>query len=694
MALLDLNPAQLTAATTVGRPVLVLAGAGSGKTRVVAARIAHLIANEGVRSTQILGVTFTNKAAREMRERVIQVVGKSKGKNVTLSTFHSLGCAILREDIHHLGIPPDFSIYATGEQLSLITSIVRDLYGQRMNLHPGIMLYRISLAKNRLESPDEVTPRFNDKYDEILPAVYARYDRSLRACNAVDFDDLLLLVLRLFQQHEDVAQKYRTKYKHIIVDEFQDTNPLQMKMIDAMAGEGKGLCVVGDDDQSIYAWRGADIQNILSFAERRRTCLRVTLDLNYRSTNIILAAANAVVANNPGRHEKTLRSQLGEGVCIDVVKCLHEADEAAAVIERLLYFRQRFRLNWRDFAILYRANGQAKPFERLLVQKRLPYRAIGGTEYFDRKEVRDTLAYLQAIVNASDNLNLLRILNYPRRGIGGVSIERIMNWAAEKRVSVEQTLRNAGDIPGVNSDAVQGIGGFLQLLDEFRGKLKRKAAGKDSVSTLVAELVEAAGIKDELRAAKEPRERIEARLRNIDNLVEAANVYEAEARSKASLRDFLAQVALVSDRDLGGEPDENPDRITLMTLHGAKGLEFPFVFLAGVEDGLLPHSRALREAGGVHEERRLFYVGMTRARRHLTITHAEERATERGAKRLPLSRFVGEIPDRLLNVTHSSDGPAFCYANPETAAQRADFGLLLKNLAEKRKNKQLPALTV
>ena len=687
MPQLPLNPSQREAVTTTGRPVLVLAGAGCGKTRVVAARIAHLIHKEGVKPTQILGVTFTNKAAKEMRDRVRCVVGARHAKGVTLSTFHALGCRVLRESIAHLGRPRNFSIYAMSEQLSLVTGIIRDIYGHRLALHPGTMLNRISTVKNRMETPDSFTPRHHDKYDEVLPTVYARYEQSLLACNAVDFDDLLFLVLRLFQTKPDILEQYRSKLRHVLIDEYQDTNHLQFELVEALAGDGSGLCVVGDDDQSIYAWRGADIQNILSFADRHKKCRRVTLDINYRSTNSILAAANSVIANNPGRHEKNLRSDLGAGVCIDVMRCRHESDEAVSVVERILYFKNRFDLAWRDFAILYRANGQAKPFERVLVQRRLPYRVIGGTELYDRKEVRDLVAYLQIATNPKDNLNLLRILNYPRRGIGDSSIEKVMAWSVQHQQPVEKALRAVEKIPGVSAEALGGIASFLERVDRFRKEAKSRGTGR--VSALVRQVIEDTGLADELRSAHEPKERIQGRIRNLENLVAAAEGYEKETGARASAREFVAQVALLSagDREKNSE-EENPNLITLMTLHGAKGLEFPFVFLAGVEDGLLPHLRSMRDTGGIHEERRLFYVGMTRARRHLTLTHADERATENGAKNLPPSRFLREIPDEYLNVTHSSQGNNHCYLDAESASARVDFSGLLAELDKKQGTRQ------
>ena len=684
MPKLPLNKSQREAVTTLGRPILVLAGAGSGKTRVVAGRIAHLILEQGVSPGQILGVTFTNKAAREMSERVRQIVGARKAKGVTLSTFHSFGCKILRAEMHHLGRPNNFTIYAGGEQISLITGLLRDLYGERMALHPGYVLNRISCAKNRMQTPDTFTPEHHDKYDEVLPTVYARYQQSLRACNAVDFDDLLFLVLNLFQQHPKVAKKYQKKYKYIIVDEYQDTNNLQFEIIESLVGDGDGLCVVGDDDQSIYAWRGADIHNILNFEKRHRNCLRVTLDINYRSTETILSAANAVIANNPGRHDKTLRSDIGGGVCIDVLRCSHESDEAAGIVERLLHFRDRFSLDWRDFAVLYRANAQSKPFERLLIQRRLPYRVIGGTQLYDRKEVRDVLAYLRVIVNPKDNLNLLRVLNFPRRGIGETSIDKIMAWSVEREAPLEDSLRFAGGIPGLPGETLKGIESFLALVDGFRGELK-KPSNRRQVATFVERIVTATGLQEALRAAREPRERVEARIRNIENVLASARAYEGEAGAKATIREFVEQMALVSATDRN-ESKENqvPDVITLMTLHAAKGLEFPFVFLAGVEDGLIPHQRSLRDAGGIHEERRLFYVGMTRARRHLTLSYADERVTENGAKSLPPSRFLGEIPDQYQNVTHTSQGVDHCHLDPETAAGRLDFGAFLTELQTKR----------
>ncbi len=685
MSALQLNPEQKTAVTTVDRPILVLAGAGSGKTRVVAARIAYLIRRKGVKPDEILGMTFTNKAAREMRERVAISIGKQKSSLVTLSTFHSLGCTILRNEIHHLGYQKNFSIYGGAEQLSLITGILRDLYGNGMSMHPLRMQSRLSHTKNRMMTADTFEPQFHDKYDKVMPAVLSRYETSLRACNAVDFDDLLVLVLRLFQEHPKVAAKYRKKYKHLIVDEYQDTNPLQFRLVEELANGGKGLCVVGDDDQSIYAWRGADIQNILSFEKQHPECLRVTLDTNYRSTNTILTAANSVIGNNPGRHEKKLRSDLGEGVCVDLMKCTNENDEAVSVIERIIYYKNRFDLEWRDFAILYRANNLSKPFERVLVQQRLPYRVIGGTEAYDRKEVRDVMAYLQTVVNPNDSLNLLRILNYPRRGIGETSVERIMAWSLQNGVSVEKALRSAGQIPGLTSDASQGIDAFLKIVGRFRREARAKSKGKDAVSTFVSELIEATGIKDELHTSKDSRERINARIQNIDNLIETARRYESEAGANASAREFLTQMALVVNNDSNkDEREEVPNRITLMTLHGAKGLEFPFVFMVAAEDGILPHTRSLRETGGVHEERRLFYVGVTRARRHLTITHAEERATENGAKHLPPSRFIAEIPDELLNVSHSSQGNDHCYLDRESASARLDIKAMMQMFQEKR----------
>ena len=634
-----LNKEQQAAVMHTEGPLLILAGAGSGKTRVLTHRIAHLISECGVNPWNILAITFTNKAAGEMRERVDKIVDYGS-ESIWVSTFHSACVRILRRYIDRLGYDQRFTIYDTEDQKTVIKDICRQLQVDTKMYKERMLLNAISHAKDKYISPEEFC--LNAKGDfrqEMVAQVYMEYEKELRKNNALDFDDLLVKTVDLFLNCQDVLDSYQERFRYIMVDEYQDTNMVQFKLISLLAGKYENLCVVGDDDQSIYKFRGANIENILNFEKEFSNTRVIKLEQNYRSTQNILDAANGVICNNFGRKEKALWTENGSGEPV-VFQLLQTAYEEAEYVTRAIQRKVNTKnAAYRDFAVLYRTNSQSRTFEEKFLMANIPYKIVGGVNFYSRREIKDVLAYLKTIDNGKDDLAVHRIINVPKRGIGAVTINKVQTYADSMGLSFFEALEAAGEIPGIGK-ALLKIQPFVHLIHECRLKLSDL-----SLEELINEILEKTGYVRELKA--EGTEEAEARLDNIGELVSKAVAYEREAE-EPGLSEFLEEVALVADIDSMNDSD---DRVLLMTLHSAKGLEFPYVCLAGMEDGIFPSYMSITADHAeeeIEEERRLCYVGITRAMKELTLTAARVRMVRGENHYNNVSRFVREIPRELL----------------------------------------------
>ena len=637
----DLNEVQYKAATYFKGPVLILAGAGSGKTRVLTYKIGYMLEKGIVRPYEVLAVTFTNKAAREMKQRVEQLI-KNPVDGMWIGTFHSICARILRIEADHIGYDRNFTIYDVDDQLRLLQQIMNGMGIVDQKLKPRGVQYVISESKNKLVSPARFQESAASHADRAIARIYIAYEQALRRNNAFDFDDLLIKPLDLFTREKTILEKYQQKFKYVLVDEYQDTNKAQYYLIKQLSSGHRQVCVVGDEDQSIYRWRGADIENILSFEKDYPDCEVFRLEQNYRSTQNILDAANAVVANNEKRLGKNLWSQKDSGAQLRVYGTVDEAAEAAQVLE--IINREMFenRLSYNDFAVLYRTNAQSRALEDRLRRGQIPYNIVGGTRFYDRKEVKDVLAYLRVLVNPRDSVALGRIVNYPTRGLGNVTLQKVENYAQEEQIGFYDALCAADRIDAL-SDAVRGrIKTFVDDLEAFRRRLPESNAFE-----IATELVGHFGLRREYTLSTLPED--EARLENINELLNSIAAFtESAVPEEATLEKYLEDVALLTDIDRW---DPNFSAVTLMTLHSAKGLEFPVVMICGLEDGLFPLFRSLNDPDDLEEERRLFYVGMTRAEESLYLLWARQRRRFTGREsgmtfRSIVSRFLSEIPDR------------------------------------------------
>jgi DNA helicase-2/ATP-dependent DNA helicase PcrA len=650
-----LNPDQLDAVAHESGPLLVIAGAGSGKTRVLTHRIAHLIHN-GVHPSKILAITFTNKAAAEMRERVGALVGPVV-KTMWVSTFHSACVRILRANADALGYPRQFSIYDAADSNRLTSYVIRDLGLDAKRFTPRGVHAIISLWKNELIDPDEAHRRAQNIFDRKHADVYAEYQARLHKAGAMDFDDLLTNTVKLFREHGDVLEHYRQRFQHILVDEYQDTNQAQNEMVLLLADGHRNVCVVGDTDQSVYKFRGADFRNILEFEEAFPDVTTVILDQNYRSTQTILDAANAVIDNNVERKPKSLWTDSGAGERIVRYHAEDEGDEATWVAGTARQLHGDDATNFREMAVLYRTNAQSRVIEEAFMRLGVPYKVVGGTRFYDRREVKDAMAYLRAVINPADEVSVKRVLNVPKRGIGDASVSKLDAFAAVEGVAFLDALRRA-DEAGVTGPAVRGIASFVDLLDTMAAVVADPDQGPGDV---LQAALDGSGYLAELEA----EDTVEAHTR-IENLGELVG----SAREFTVMDEFLEQVALVADTD--DLPDgEIEDQVVLMTLHSAKGLEFPVVFLVGCEEGIFPHIRALTEPAEMEEERRLAYVGITRAMKRLYMSHAWSRQLFGSTQYNPPSRFFDEIPETLIesigNITGRSTYGRQSYRRRDTA---------------------------
>jgi DNA helicase-2/ATP-dependent DNA helicase PcrA len=635
--LFDLNPEQQKAVLTTEGPLLILAGAGTGKTRVITARVAHLIA-EGVDPGSILAVTFTNKAANEMRERLALMVEKARAKKVLMSTFHALCVRILRSGIERLGYKRNFSIYDEGDTTGLIKKIITRTAARDEKLDPGLAKALISKAKNngwREPSPGDEK--------SLAGAVFARYQTELKALNAVDFDDLLLLSVQLLEEHEEVRRQWQDRFRYLMVDEFQDTNSLQLRLVSQLADARQNVAVVGDDDQSIYGWRGAEVTNILEFESHFPNPTVVKLEQNYRSTTPILQTANALIRNNPRRRPKNLWSAVDGGEKVRLIAMPDDREESQYIAEDIQRRQMENGLKWEDFAILFRMNAQSRLLEQQLRHLKIPYKVIGGKSFFDRREIKDLLAYASSVLNTDDDVSLLRIINTPARGMSPAVVEKAIEHSTKLQCSVWEALKDVAYQAELGGRAATAVRQFVEFVDRYETRLNQPLADQPAI---LRELVEETGYLEDLRRSCKTPEEALSRETNVREMLKSFEEYGAS--SNEGLRGFLDEMLLRQEREEEDEEDSKGSGVTLITLHAAKGLEFPNVYLVGLEEGILPHDRSKME-GTVDEERRLLYVGITRARQRLSITWCQQRIKYGSVTPCNLSSFAKELPDEFVS---------------------------------------------
>jgi len=667
----DLNPVQRQAVEHREGPLLILAGAGSGKTRVLTYRIAHLIA-QGVEPWNILAITFTNKAAQEMRERVYSLVG-SEGRGLWVATFHSACVRILRSEIGYLpGYSRSFVIYDSGDQLAVIKSCMKELNLDEKKFAPRAIESVISDAKNKLLTPEDFSRRATDYFEQKAERVYELYQKKLLANNALDFDDIIMLTVRLFRENPEVLSQYQDKFRYILVDEYQDTNHAQYALVNLLAKKYRNLCVVGDDDQSIYMFRGADVQNILDFERDYPEAKTLKLEQNYRSTKSILQAANSVVQNNTERKEKSLWTENEDGQPIVYYVADNEHDEARYIAERIQRLLNVEGRKFNDFAVLYRTNAQSRVIEERFMKEGIPYRIFSGLKFYERMEIKDILAYLRILHNPADQVSFSRVLNVPKRGLGESTLEKILDYANEQEMPVLDAIMEADYIPELQSRAKKPLLAFAHLMQE----LKALAVAESSVTKLVEEVLKRTGYWDNLVSDKSPE--AEARLENLREFLSVTAEYDEKAEHYEDvvaqegieealvpgLAGFLEQVSLVAQID---SLDQGDDAVVMMTIHSAKGLEFPVVFLGGMEEGIFPSSRSMLDPVLLAEERRLCYVAITRARERLYLAYAQQRMLYGRTQYNRPSEFFQEIPTHILVDRDPIDPPPVRAQKPRSS---------------------------
>ena len=648
-----LNPEQRQAAQTFEGPVLILAGAGTGKTRVITYRIAHMIAR-GVTSSKILAVTFTNKAAREMKERVSKLVPKQpeEAGKPTICTFHSLCVRILRRHIEKLGYKSNFVIYDDSEQLNVVKKILSHISSRDEKKDAYAVLGIIGKIKNNALKAGAYA---DESSVAMAKHIVSRYESALKACNAVDFDDLLLLTLRLFREHPGALEECRNRFRYVMVDEYQDTNGAQFELVHLLTQEHRNLCVVGDDDQSIYGWRGAEIANLLDMEKHFNEVKVIKLEQNYRSTNNILIAANALIKNNVRRRGKNLWSNKGDGEKIVLWSFENDDEEAQMVVDQIESNRMIAKIPWGRHAILFRTNQQSRPFEMALRQAKVKYHLIGGQSFFDRREVRDFLAYLKLFYNPQDDISLLRIANVPARGLSEGAMQRLLAASQERHCSVYAVMRHTDVLESMFTQTRQCVQAFVEFVERTRAALQNENL---SLQTWADKFLDEIGYLDELRRAEKDPEAAENRIRNLKDLISTLDGTPPDVTEPATqrLETFLEEITL--DNERAEEKEARGDAVTLITMHSCKGLEFPHVFVVGLEDGLLPHSRSQQE-GTLDEERRLFYVSITRAQESLRLSYCHSRTKYGQALPCHPSRFLKELPPQvMINEAEGSAAPA------------------------------------
>ncbi|PUA34438.1 DNA helicase PcrA [Paenibacillus elgii] len=645
-AIQKLNPQQRRAVETTDGPLLIMAGAGSGKTRVLTHRIAYLIGTRKAAPWSILAITFTNKAAREMQERVSALVGP-QGQDIWVSTFHSMCVRILRRDISRIGFTSNFTILDSGDQLSVIKNCMKEMNIDSKKFEPKAVQAAISNAKNELLTPEKFERKIGDYFDGIVAKVYSSYQRKLKANNSLDFDDLIMTTIELFQQVPEVLDFYQNKFQYLHVDEYQDTNRAQYMLCRMLADKYKRICVVGDSDQSIYRWRGADISNILDFEKDYPNATTILLEQNYRSTSNILNAANKVIANNTGRKPKNLWTDKGDGQKIRLYQADSEHEEGYFITGEIRKNVDKGR-RFSDHAILYRTNAQSRVVEEILIKSDIPYQIVGGIKFYDRKEIKDILAYLRLISNPDDDISFARIVNVPKRGIGDTTVERLGAAAGQFGVSMFAMLENV-DSMEIGAKARNALADFRDMIENLY-----RMVDYLSVTELTEKMLEMSGYREELK--RENTIESQARLENIDEFLSVTMDFEKRNEDK-SLVSFLTDLALIADIDsMNQDPEAGKQGVVLMTMHSAKGLEFPVVFIMGMEEGVFPHSRALMDNEELEEERRLAYVGITRAEEELFLTCARMRTLFGRTTANAPSRFLQELPQELLETVRAGGG--------------------------------------
>ena len=657
-----LNPMQKQAVEHMEGPLLIMAGAGSGKTKVLTCRIANLLAH-GVAPYRILAITFTNKAATEMKERAERMIGAA-AKDVWLSTFHSFCARFLRREIEATELyKKNFVIYDTSDSQAVIKDALKQLELDEKQYTPGSILNAISNAKNQLQGPRTFRKLADGFFQQKVADVYDIYQKKLRDNNALDFDDLLMVSVTLLEENEDIREKYQRRFQYILVDEYQDTNGAQYQLTKILAAGHKNLCVVGDADQSIYGWRGADIRNIMDFENDYPDATTIKLEQNYRSTKTILAAANAVIEHNTERKKKALWTENPEGEKVTTYQATDERDEAHFIATTMMKQKTIFNADYGDMAVLYRTNAQSRILEEGLMAAHIPYTMVGGLKFYDRKEIKDIVAYLRVIFNPLDDVSLLRIINVPKRGLGATSVAKLVDYAAAEELTLFDVISNPdmlATIPGITARVKKQLELFTTFLFNTMA-----TAGNLAMDDLIERVLDESGYKKELEEDKKPEAK--DRLENLKEFVGMAKEF-MKSEEQPTLENFLAQLSLVSDID---NADMEDDRVTLMTLHAAKGLEFPIVFMAGMEEGVFPHSRTLMDVSQLEEERRTCYVGITRAERKLYLTYARTRMLYGHMNANPPSRFLKEIPEEYLEqLVPRRNAYGFANANSYGAQQQ------------------------
>ncbi|MBN2225730.1 MAG: UvrD-helicase domain-containing protein [candidate division Zixibacteria bacterium] len=637
----NLNPVQHEAVTTTEGPLLVVAGAGSGKTRVLTSRVAYILFQRLAAPHNILAVTFTNKAANEMKERIAAILGQSL-VSLNVSTFHSFCARLLRKECQAIGFPSNFVIFDEEDAKALLKACLKELDLSPTQFSPMSLKHKISAAKNRMETASDFAQKASGYFETRTAEVYTRYERRLKDCGAFDFDDLIFRSVQLLAEHEDVRQKYRDRFKYILVDEYQDTNHSQYRLLKLLIGAHHNICVVGDEDQSIYGWRGADISNILNFEKDFPGAKVIKLEQNYRSTQIILEAASAVIANNVTRKDKTLWTEIKSGDPLKLFMTDNAPAEATAVVDEIT--RRLDTCPLKESVILYRTNAQSRAFEEILRRRNMPYQIVGGISFYQRKEIKDLLAYLKLLANPRDDVAFRRIVNYPKRGIGDTSVENLAVYARDHEKSLWDAAGDIEAIDTLGSRPKRLLDEFVKLLTPFREK-------KDNadIATLTQELVDALRLLEHL--IDEDPNVGQGRVENVEEFIAAAREF-VKAYSEPTLDNFLTEISLYTDIDKYNEID---DKLTLMTLHAAKGLEFDSVYLVGLEDGLFPLMRAIENPLELEEERRLFYVGATRAKKNLFLSMAAQRNRFGDLDSIP-SRFISELPPALVEKVDLRSG--------------------------------------
>ncbi len=653
-----LNPVQSEAVLHTEGPVLIVAGAGSGKTRALTHRIAYLIREHGVNPYSVLAITFTNKAAREMAQRVEELLGERIAKGMWILTFHSACVRILRREHKHLGLPSSFTIYDEGDTERLITNVLRDLNLDVKRFPPRAMSAAIGKAKDHVLSAAEFTAGAGNFYEETIAKVYSAYEERKRAAGALDFDDLIGETVRLFREHPEVLEHYQERFRYVLIDEYQDTNRAQYELVNLLAAKYRNVCVVGDADQGVYSWRGATIQNLLDFERDYPDAVVFLMEQNYRSTSNILAVANALIEHNVQRKPKSLWTETESGELAVRFRADDEHEEALFVAEETHRLVDEEGFRYTDIAVFYRTNAQSRVLEDVFMRAGTPYRVVGGVRFYQRKEVKDVLAYLRLLVNPQDVVAARRVINTPKRGIGDATVAALEGFAAVEGVPFLEAARRVDEVASLAARAKGAVAGFVEIMDVLQAAFDSGAAPQ--------RMVEAAATESGYLIELETERTVEAEGR-IENLRELGGVAaEFEQRDpNGSLSDFLEQVSLVGEQD---EYDEEAGSVTLMTLHNAKGLEFPVVFIIGLEDGVFPHYRSMGDQSELEEERRLLYVGVTRARQRLYLTHAWSRSLFGATSYNPPSRFLGEIPSELVRALEEDDTETGGSVSPIRAA--------------------------